>query len=74
MKEYTCSEAMKDLLAVLATAKKDGAVRIHRGDGHSFILTPESPFSSPLNVKGLNLGLTKDEIVSIVREGRERYG
>ena len=74
MKEYTCSEATNDLLAVLDAAKSDGAVRIQRADGHSFILTPESPLSSPLNVKGLDLGLTKDEIVSIVREGRERYG
>ena len=74
MKEYTCSEATKDLLAVLDTAKKDGAVRIHRGDGQSFILTPEYPFSLPPKMKSLNLDLTNDEIVSIVREGRERFG
>ena len=74
MKEYTCSETTKDLLAVLDAAKKDGAVRIHGEDGHSFVLTPESPFSLPPKMKGLNLGLTNDEIVSIVREGRERFG
>lgn len=74
MKQYTCSEAMKDLLAVLDTAKKDGAVKIHRADGQSFVVTPESPFSLPPEMESLNLGLTNDEIVSIVREGRERFG
>ncbi len=74
MKEYTYSEALQDLLTVPDTAKKVGAVRIHRGDGQSFILTPESPYSTTAKVKGLNLGLTNDEIANIVREGRERYG
>ena len=74
MKEYTYSEALQDLLTVLDAAKKVGAVRIHRGDGQSFILTPEPPYSTTAKVKGLNLGLTNDEIVSIVREGRERFG
>ena len=74
MKEYTYSEALRDLPTVLDTAKKDGAVRIRRSDGQAFILTPESPYSIPTKVKSLNLGLTNDEIVSIVREGRERFG
>jgi PHD/YefM family antitoxin component YafN of YafNO toxin-antitoxin module len=74
MKEYTYSEALQDLLTVLDTARKDGAVRIRQGDGQSFILTPESPYSIPTKMKNLNLGLTNDEIVSIVREGRERFG
>ena len=65
---------MKNLPAVLDTAKKDGAVRIHQGEDQSFILTPEFPYSSRAKVKGLDLGLTNDEIVSIVREGRERFG
>ena len=74
MKEYIYSEARQNLVSVLDTAKKDGAVRIRRRNGQSFILTPEFPFSLPTKFKSLNLGLTNDEIVSIVREGRERFG
>ena len=36
---------------------------------------PESsPASSPLDVEGVDLGVTTDEIVAVVREGRERRG
>ena len=73
MKEYIYSEARQNLVSVLDTARKDGAVRIRRRNGQSFILTPESPYSFP-SKKSLSLGLTNDEIVSIVREGRERFG
>ena len=74
MKEYTYSEARQNLVSVLDAARKDGAVRIRRRNGQSFILTPESPYSFPPKFKSLDLGLTNDEIVSIVREGRERFG
>ena len=30
--------------------------------------------ASPLDVEGVDLGVTTDEIVSMIREGRERYG
>ena len=62
------------MVSVLDTAKKDGAVRIRRKNGQSFVLTPEPPHSGSPKMKSLNLGLTNDEIVSIVREGRERFG
>lgn len=29
---------------------------------------------SPLDVEGVDLGVTTDEIVNMIREGRERYG
>ncbi len=30
--------------------------------------------ASPLDIEGVDLGVTTDEIVSMVREGRGRYG
>ena len=30
--------------------------------------------ASPLDVEGVDLGVTTDEIVNMIREGRERYG
>ena len=30
--------------------------------------------ASPLDIEGVDLGVTTDEIVNMIREGRERYG
>ena len=30
--------------------------------------------ASPLDVEGIDLGVMTDEIVNMIREGRERYG
>ncbi len=74
MKVYTYSEARQQLASLLDAAQRDGAVRIRRKDGCSFILQPEASGASPLDVQGVSLGISTPEIVSIVREGRERYG
>ena len=74
MKVYTYSEARQQLASLLDAAQRDGAVRIRRKDGRSFILRPESSTTSPLDVQGVSLGISTPEIVSLVREGRERYG
>jgi len=70
MKEFTYSEARQGLAALLDQARRDGAVRIRRRDGQTFVLRPDVRQGSPLDVPGINLGLTDDEIVSLVREGR----
>jgi hypothetical protein len=49
-------------------------VRIRRGGGQSFVLTPESSTSSPLDVDGGDLRMTRNEIVGFVRESRREYG
>jgi hypothetical protein len=74
MKVYTYSEARQNLASLLEAAQREGAVRIRRRDGQSFVLQPESSNASPLDVEGVDLGVTTDEIVSMIREGRERYG
>ena len=70
MKEFTYSEARQQLAALLDRARRDGAVRIRRRDGQVFVLRPEAASASPLNVPGLKLALTRDDIVSFVHEGR----
>lgn len=74
MRVYTYSEARQNFASLLETAQKDGAVRIRRKDGTSFVVQPESSGVSPLDVEGVDLGVTTDEIVNMIREGRERYG
>lgn len=47
-------------------------VRIRRRDGRVFILTPAPVQKSPLDIKGINLDIKRDELIDLVRAGRER--
>lgn len=72
MKVYSFSEARQNFAAVLDNAQKEGAVRITRRDGRVFTIQPVRDNPSPLAVKAVPLKLSRREIVSVVREGRER--
>jgi PHD/YefM family antitoxin component YafN of YafNO toxin-antitoxin module len=72
MTTYTFSEARQKLSSVLDKAKEDGEVLVRRKDGSVFVIRPVSLSGSPLDVEGLQLDLTAQEIVDIVRETRER--
>jgi hypothetical protein len=69
---YTFSEARQNLASVLEQAKREGAVQIKRRDGSTFTIMPVRSQVSPLDVGYVDMGLTRDEIVNAVREGRER--
>ena len=73
MRNYSFSEARQNLASVLDEANKKGSVRINRRDGQAFILKPVTVTGSPLDIRGVNIDITTQEIVDIVREGRERY-
>ncbi|HEY7478904.1 MAG TPA: hypothetical protein VH680_00175 [Gemmatimonadales bacterium] len=70
MKEFTAAEARQRLASLLERASKDGAVRIRRKDGRSFVLRPEPSSLSPLDVPAVQARLTRDEILDAIREGR----
>lgn len=72
MQIYTFSEARQKLSSILEQASIDGEVRIKRRDGRMYVLKPEVSTSSPLDVKGVDIGISATEIVDIVRKGRER--
>ena len=72
MQVYTYTEARKKLASVLEQADKTGKVLIRRKDGRIFSLMPEKAASSPLDVPSINANVTTQEIVDIVRRGRER--
>ena len=72
MTTYTFSEARQKFAAVLAKAKSEGKVLVKRKDGSVFLIQPVPKTESPLDVDGVDLGLSADEIVQIVREVRER--
>jgi prevent-host-death family protein len=73
MKSYSYSEARGNFATVLDEAERDGAVEIRRRDGTVFRILPlRKSKASPLDVKGVKVKVSADDLVAIVREGRER--
>lgn len=72
MREYSFTEARKNFTTLLNDAKKDGVVCIKQRDGEVFYIKPAISKKSPLDIDGVNLGISLSEIVEVVREGRER--
>ena len=72
MNTYTYTEARQKLASVLEQAALYGEVRIKRRDGQTFIIKPEQTEGSPLDVEGLSLGLTREEILASIQDGRRK--
>lgn len=72
MQVYTYSEARQKFASILQQAEDTGKVLIRRKDGRVFALVPEKPTSSPLDVPSVQAKITTEEIVDIIRDGRER--
>lgn len=68
----TYLETQENLSVLLERAGEQGEVRIKRTDGKIFVLKPEKVKQSGFDVAGINLGVSTEEIVAFVREGRER--
>jgi hypothetical protein len=75
MKSYTFSEARQNFAALLEQARRDGAVRIQRRDGQSFVLMPERATTSPLDVAGITpvQPISHSDVLQSIQEGRRRY-
>ena len=69
---YTYSEARQNFASVLDKARKIGEVLIKRKDGTVFIIKPVTKNDSPLDVKGVDIKLSRDEIVDLLRKVRQR--
>ena len=75
MRVYTYSEARRKLASLLDRAVEQGEVWIKRRDGQTFVVRPEPKEGSPLDVEGIDLGITTDEILDFIDEGRRTdYG
>lgn len=70
MNVYTYSEARQKLAALLEQSIKYGEVRIKRKDGQVFVIRPETSTGSPLDVEGIDLGISAAEIIQFIQEGR----
>lgn len=67
----TVLEDQKNLSSLLELASSEGEVRIKRQNGQVFLLKPEQAGRSALDVEGINLNVSTEEIVEFIREGRE---
>ena len=72
MQVYSYSEARQKFATVLKQAERTGNALLRRIDGRTFALVPEKSVFSPLNVPSIKANVTTEEIVDIVRAGRER--
>lgn len=73
MKVYTYSEARQNFASVLKIAVKDGEVKIQKKDGTMYTLKPDTKKNeSPFPSKRLKLNISNEEILSAIRESRER--
>jgi hypothetical protein len=70
VKEFSFVEARQRLASLLERARREGAVRIRRKDGQLFVVRPEAPAGSPLDVPGIGARLSREDILEAVREGR----
>ncbi len=69
----TYLETQQSLSVLLEQARQEGEVRIRRDDGQTFVLKPENAKRSALDVKGVDLGISTDEIIEFIREGRKQF-
>ena len=74
MKVYTYSKARQQLAELLNRARREGQVEIRRRDGQAFLVRPTVTAGSPLDVPGVRAGLSRREIVDLVRESRRSTG
>jgi PHD/YefM family antitoxin component YafN of YafNO toxin-antitoxin module len=73
MNTYTFTEARQKLASLLEQAARNGEVRIKRRDGQVFVIRPQKRKGSPLDVEGVQLNLTRDEILESIAESRKSY-
>jgi antitoxin (DNA-binding transcriptional repressor) of toxin-antitoxin stability system len=67
---FTYTEARQNFASLLDRAAAEGEVRVRRRDGRVFVIRPERASGSPLDVEGIDLDLTAEEIVGYIAEGR----
>ena len=69
---YTYSEARQKLSKVLDESEETGKVLIRRKDGRIYSLTPEIQKKSPLDIPSIKADISTEQLVSLIRTGREK--
>ena len=71
MKVYTYSQARQNLSEVLNQSKSEDVI-IRRRSGEVFRISPQPRKGSPFDVKGVKTKARTSDILSAIRESRER--
>jgi prevent-host-death family protein len=71
MKVFTFTEARQNFASVLDFAQKEGGVRITRRDGRAFVIQPLEISMSPLAIEGVDLNISKNDIINFIHESRK---
>ncbi|OIP38587.1 hypothetical protein AUJ95_06525 [Candidatus Desantisbacteria bacterium CG2_30_40_21] len=69
---YTYSNANQNIDLLLEEVVKEGEARIKSKDGQIFVIRPGQKIDSPLNIEGINLGISTNEIIQSIHESRGR--
>ncbi len=72
MDTYTLTEARQKLSFILDRAKKKGKVFIQRKDDSVFEVKALSDKKSPLDVKGINIEISREEIIKAIKESKRK--
>ena len=72
MTTYTYSKARQNFSDILNQAQKKGEIFIKRKDGSLFSLKPLTKSGSPLDVTGVDVNISKEEIAEYLKDIRER--
>jgi hypothetical protein len=67
MTVYSTADMGEDRDALLEEARQEGQTLIKREDGRIFVVRPEPQDLSPLDVSGVDLGLSRSDIVRFIR-------
>lgn len=74
---YTTSQVQKQLIELLQKALREGQVQFRSTEGQVFVIRPVTSAkpskSSALDVRGIKLHVTTNDILQAVRESRQRY-
>ncbi len=70
MAVYTYSKASQNLDLLLEEVIKEGEARIKSKNGQIFVIRPGQKADSPLDIKGITLDITTDEVIQFIHEGR----
>ena len=74
MKEYSFTEARQNFASLLNEARQAGIVCIRKRNGEAFYVKPAPKETSPLDITGVDLQVSREDIVDSIRESRERFG
>ena len=72
MRVYAYSEARQKLASALNKAAETDMVIIKRRDGRKFAVTPHKEAASPLDVPSINVKISTEELVGLIRAERGR--